>query len=124
MESDSTPATRAPRNTRRHRRVTLRILVDYQAHGRIHCDYATTLGAGGMFLGTELSLERGDPITVRFRIPGGQMLHEITGHVTWSHAARADLWNATQSSGVGLQFDDPEATARLARELEDYAAAV
>ena len=39
---------RTPKNTRKHRRATVRFLVDYHARGDIHCDYATTLGAGGI----------------------------------------------------------------------------
>jgi uncharacterized protein (TIGR02266 family) len=101
--------------------MTVRILVDYQAQGGIHCDYATTLGAGGMFLQTELDLVRGDLVKVRFRIPGGETLHELEARVTWSHSAREKPDGSLQTPGVGLQFTDPTLTAPLARELEDYA---
>lgn len=114
-------ARRTPRNTRKHRRMTVRILVDYQAQGGIHCDYATTLGAGGMFLQTELDLVRGDLVKVRFRIPGGEALHELEARVTWSHSAREEPDGSLRTPGVGLQFTDPTLTAPLARELEDYA---
>jgi len=114
--------TRAPKNTRRHRRMTVRILVDYQADGGIHCDYATTLGAGGMFLRTSLPLERGDDVKLRFRIPGGATLHEIGAKVTWAYFSKAG--EEKRTPGVGLQFTDAAAIARLARELEDYAATV
>jgi len=114
--------TRSQKNTRRHRRMTVRILVDYQTQDGIHCDYATTLGAGGMFLRTTLPLERGDCVNLRFRIPGGAMLHEIEARVTWSRFSKAG--EATRTPGVGLQFSDAEAIARIARELEDYAATV
>lgn len=114
--------TRTPKNTRRHRRMTVRILVDYRADGGIHYDYATTLGAGGMFLRTTLPLERGDDVKLRFRIPGGAILHEIEATVTWSYFSKAGA--ATRTPGVGLQFSDAAAISRLARELEDYAATV
>ncbi len=112
---------RSPRNTRQHRRMTVRILVDYQTRMGIRCDYATTLGAGGMFLQTELPLSRGDVVRVRFRIPGGETLHELEARVKWSQEARKDPEGQTRSPGVGLQFLDPSATATLARELDDYA---
>jgi uncharacterized protein (TIGR02266 family) len=112
---------RTPKNTRKHRRMTVRFLVDYQARGGIHCDYATTLGAGGMFLQTELPLRRGDSVKVRFRIPGGDMLHELEARVTWAHEARSTPGGNAHLPGVGLQFTDPTATVELARELEDYA---
>jgi uncharacterized protein (TIGR02266 family) len=111
---------RSPKNTRKHRRVTVRILVDYQAHGGIHCDYATTLGAGGMFLQTELPMRRGDRVKVRFRVPGGEALHELEARVTWCHEARTQR-DASRSPGVGLQFTDPARTVALARELDDFA---
>jgi uncharacterized protein (TIGR02266 family) len=104
--------------------MTVRILVDYQARGGIHCDYATTLGAGGMFLQTELAMVRGEPVKVRFRIPGGELLHELEARVTWSHVAKPESGEAQRTPGVGLQFTNPAATAALARELEDYAATV
>ena len=109
-----------PKNTRKHRRTTVRILVDYQARGGIHCDYATTLGAGGMFLQTEIEMARGEIVKVRFRIPGGDELHELEARVTWYHAARAESDGSVRSPGVGLQFTDQSLTATLARELEDY----
>lgn len=113
---------RTPKNTRKYRRTTVRILVDYQALGQIHCDYATTLGAGGMFLQTELELRRGDIVKVRFRVPGGELLHEFESSVTWSQTKPSRPDSATHVPGVGLQFKDSAAIAALARELEDYAA--
>jgi uncharacterized protein (TIGR02266 family) len=109
-----------PKNTRKHRRMTVRMLVDYQAMGGIHCDYATTLGAGGMFLQTELPLRRGDLVKVRFRVPGSELLHDLQARVTWHHEARSEPGGEVRTPGVGLQFVDQNATAELARELEDY----
>ena len=113
---------RTPRNTRAHRRTTVRILVDYQALGGIYCDYATTLGAGGMFLQTDLVMSRGDIVKVRFRIPGGEVLHELEARVTWYHAPKEEPNGNLRSPGVGLQFTNPSKTATLARELDDFAA--
>lgn len=111
---------RTPKNTRKYRRMTVRMLVDYQAKGGIHCDYATTLGAGGMFLQTELPLRRGDLVKVRFRVPGSEQLHDLQARVTWHHEARNEPGGEVRTPGVGLQFTDQNATAALARELEDY----
>jgi uncharacterized protein (TIGR02266 family) len=112
---------RSPKNSRKHRRMTVRILVDYQALGGIHCDYATTLGAGGMLLQTDLDLSRGDIVKVRFRVPGGEELFELEARVTWTHAGRRETDGSVRAPGVGLQFTDPSATSNLARELDDYA---
>lgn len=112
---------RTPRNTRKYRRMTVRMLVDYQALGGLHCDYATTLGAGGMFLQTELGLTRGDVVKVRFRVPGGETLHAFEARVTWHQTAEGGSTGGERMPGVGLQFLDQKAIAALARELEDYA---
>jgi Tfp pilus assembly protein PilZ len=113
---------RTPKNTRKYRRATIRILVDYHAQGGIHCDYATTLGAGGMFLQTDLVMARGDAVKVRFRIPEGELLHELEALVTWHYGAETEPDGNVRTPGVGLQFNDSEAMAALARELEDFCA--
>ncbi len=69
---------------------------------------------------TELSLERGDLVKVRFRVPGNETLHELSARVTWHHEAHTDENGELRTPGVGLQFTDQTATAELARELEDY----
>lgn len=112
---------RAPKDTRNYRRATVRILVDYQAQGGIHCDYATTLGAGGMFLETDLLMARGDAVKVRFRLPNGELLHELEARVTWSRTSKGQQNDDLRTLGVGLQFvDSPDRTADLARELEEH----
>ena len=75
-------ARRTPKSTRKHRRTTVRLLVDYHAQGGIHCNYATTLGAGGMFLQTNLVLTPGEIVKLRFRVPDGDLLHELEALVT------------------------------------------
>ena len=114
-------AQRTAKNARKHRRVTVRILVGYQARGAIHGGYATTLGAGGMFLETELVMNRGECAKVRFRIPGGEKLHEFEARVTWYHAAKQEPGGNLRTPGVGLQFSDPTRISQLARELQDFA---
>ena len=66
---------------RKHRRRTVRILVDYSSPAGVQCEYATTLGAGGLFIESEEPLPRGTPLKVRFRLPGGEGVHEIDGNV-------------------------------------------
>ena len=113
-------ARRTPKSTRKHRRTTVRLLVDYHAQGGIHCNYATTLGAGGMFLQTNLVLTPGEIVKLRFRVPDGDLLHELEALVTWYHAAREEVDGSIRTPGVGLQFVDQTLTAPLARELENF----
>jgi hypothetical protein len=65
------------RRHRRFRRQLVRVLVDYYAGGEPHCEYATTLGAGGLFIETDAPLAPGSLLCVRFRLPGGSGLHSI-----------------------------------------------
>ena len=109
---------RSPEETRRYRRQTIRVLVDYRTPEGLHCDYATTLGAGGMFLSTTESLTKGDVLKLRFRLPGYDTLHELEGRVVWMRAAKPG--EPLGAHGAGVQFVDTQATAALARELEDY----
>jgi uncharacterized protein (TIGR02266 family) len=106
---------------RRFRRRTVRLLVDFVAGAGVRCEYATTLGAGGLFIETEEPLPPGTPLKVRFRLPGADRLHEIEARVAWRQAASAD---ATRAPGMGVEFTDAVATATLARELETFGAPV
>jgi uncharacterized protein (TIGR02266 family) len=112
-------AERTNHDTRRYRRQTLRVLVDYVTDKGVCCDYATTLGAGGMFLETDEPLKPGDTIKARFKLPRGEQIHEVEGRVVWCRAAGAAN-QSNASGGMGIKFLDQESIARLARELEDY----
>ncbi len=112
-------ARRTNENTRRFRRQTLRVLVDYSTENGVCCDYATTLGAGGMFLETHEELTRGASIKTRFKLTGSDILHEIEGRVVWFRPA-AQSGEPVRAGGAGIRFTDAEAVSRLGRELEDY----
>ena len=107
---------RSTENTRRYRRQTVRIMVDYQSHGGVRCDYATTLGAGGLFIATEDPLVVGTVIKTRFRLADGGSPHEIEGHVVWTLGEDSGSY----TPGMAIQFDDRMASAQLARELGDF----
>lgn len=100
---------------RRFPRVTTRVLVDYVARGQLRRDYATTLGAGGLFVSTDEPLAAGEETRVRFRVPGVERLVEVTARVVWSRgpndAGRGD-------AGMGLAFTDAAVASKLARDLE------
>lgn len=110
---------RTTEDTRRFRRKTMRILVDYICDEGVRCDYATTLGAGGIFLETESPVPVGSQVKLRFRLPASEELHEIEGRVCWIHLQTG---SAGHSPGIGIQFTSSTATANLARELEDLEA--
>lgn len=107
---------RGAHGARRFRRRTLRVLVDCVAPDAILCEYATTLGAGGLFLETEHPLPSGTRLRLRFRLPGGRQLHQLEGQVVWRQEAARD--GTARTPGVGIEFVDPAATADLGRELD------
>jgi len=94
----------------------MRVLVDYPGPEGMRCEYATTLGAGGLFIESDEPLPAGSLVKVRFRLPGREPLHEIEGRVVWAHGAGRDP--AGKSPGMGVAFLDAQATAELARSLE------
>ncbi len=104
-------------NTRQFRRRPMRFLVDYNSNDGVRCDYATTIGAGGMFIETEASLPVGSTPKMRFRLPDHETLHDIEGRVCWASDDAAT--QADQAPGLGVQFSDCENAALLSRELED-----
>ena len=108
-------ASNDPRARRRFRRRTVRVLVDYATPDGARYEYATTLGAGGLFIQTDAPLARGQSLTLRFRLEPDAPLHEIPGRVKWVHDAGS---GATRAPGMGIEFTDPAATATLARELD------
>lgn len=103
-------------NHRRHRRQTVRVLVDYRSDQGVHCDYATTLGAGGLFIECEQPLAVGTILKLRFRLPHSEDLHDLEGRVTWNRDSKAG--DRSVAPGMGVQFTQPGATAPLARELD------
>ncbi len=109
-------ATRGSHGARRYRRRTVRVLVDCVAPDAILCEYATTLGAGGLFLETEHPFATGARLKLRFRLPGGGRIYELEGRVVWRQQAGGP--GAARAPGIGIEFADPAATAELARELD------
>ena len=113
-----------PRNaidsSRRFRRRTVRILVDYMGPDGVRCDYATTLGAGGLFIETEEPLRADALVKLRFRLSDEADLHEIQGRVVWGR--RLEEGGRPHAPGMGIQFTDSVGCSALARELEDFSA--
>jgi uncharacterized protein (TIGR02266 family) len=103
------------RPRRRYRRRTVRVLVDYATASGPHCDLATTLGAGGLFIESDDPPREGSMLKLRFRLPGSEAVHEIEGRVVWTRRPRA---GDAHAAGMGIEFSDPLASAKLAQELK------
>jgi uncharacterized protein (TIGR02266 family) len=105
-------ASEAP-STRRFRRRTVRIAVRFAVHAEEREATATTLGAGGLFVQTDRPLPRGTRLVVRFSLPGGSEAFELTARVVFAQEP-----GASGSAGMGLEFTDAHAVARVAHALE------
>ncbi len=100
--------------------MTLRVMVDYQATDGVRCEYATTLGAGGLFIETDRPLASGTPLRVRFRLGGSDRTHEIDGRVAWTQPPGA-AGASVRTPGMGIEFTDSAASSVLARDLDGIA---
>jgi uncharacterized protein (TIGR02266 family) len=101
---------------RRFRRRVVRVMVEYISAAGLCRDFATTLGAGGMFIETDEPLHPGARLKLRFQLPGGSDAHDVEGFVAW---ARRPAHGIAGSAGMGIEFRDRAANARIARALED-----
>jgi uncharacterized protein (TIGR02266 family) len=113
----------ALREQRRYRRLTVRLEVSWlvEDDGRVGAAVATTLGAGGLFIASEAPLAPGTRLRVRLRLPGCDDTHELAGRVVWANTPSTP-GVPPSGYGMGISFSDRHAQARLARDLERYAA--
>lgn len=109
-----------PKQTRRYRRRTVRVQVEYDACDGPQRAVATTLGAGGMFIATEEPLVEHTRLKLRFQLATRGRMHEVEGHVVWANHPGE---GPPHSRGMGIAFDDPAARSALAKELEGLPAA-
>jgi len=106
----------ADRSKRRYRRRTVRITVEYLSDTGLHCERATTLGAGGLFIETESPVAAGSLLKLRFQLSETGARHEIEGRVIWS---RGVGFSDVGSTGMGIEFLNRTAANALAVELEN-----
>jgi uncharacterized protein (TIGR02266 family) len=109
---------RAASGPRRFRRLAVRVLVDYRGPAGVRCDYATTLGGGGLFIESEDPLPEGTGLALRLRLPRGGTLHELEGRVVWCHRPGPG-GDASRPPGMGVALARTPSSARLAREIEE-----
>jgi uncharacterized protein (TIGR02266 family) len=100
---------------RRYRRLTVRVMVEYESDDGRRCDPATTLGAGGLFIATESPLAEGTRLQLCFRLPDAEERWKIEGKVVWAQGREAA---GTHACGMGIEFSDRSVVTHLARALE------
>ncbi len=107
----------ANRPTRRYRRRTVRVDVEYEAPDGPRVDPATTLGAGGLFIETEDPLDEGSEVKLCFALSAGGQRFEIEGRVVWCRRPADPHGHA---NGMGIEFSDRENAIAFALELERF----
>ena len=95
--------------SRRYRRRTIRILVEYLCDSGPRTETATTLGAGGLFIESDNPPSEGSVLKVRFKVSPTGHSHEIEGCVAWS---RGISTGHVGTPGMGIEFDDLTDEAR------------
>jgi len=107
-----------PRRTlpsRRWRRRTASLDVDYVSSEGRSSARATTLGGGGLFVRTDAPLAEESILRVRLRLPDSLAVHVMAARVAWIVHPRDA---GPQVAGMGIAFTDPQQIAALARDLE------
>jgi Tfp pilus assembly protein PilZ len=82
--------------------------------------FLVDLALSGAFVECGDVLEVGEPVGVRFRLPGNEIPIDARGRVAWRH--RAGSTPGTLPTGVGVEFQElaAPARARLREYLEQY----
>ncbi len=101
--------------TRRYRRRTLRIAVEYHSRSGTCSETATTLGAGGLFIESDTPPSEGSLLKLRFQVSAAGAHHELEGRVVWSRGISA---GHAGTPGMGIEFTDRRAIKLLAQELD------
>ncbi len=82
------------------RRIRTAIHTEFEAGPVSGSGHIKNLGFGGLFVSTEEIPERGDPIKLRFRLPGGDSVW-LSGLVWWTTNDRSHTGG--RWSGFGLR---------------------
>ena len=103
---------------RKHPRVMLRALVDYESTDTYLYDYSTDLSEGGIFIETEKSLPEGTALTLRFTLPNVDRVFEVKASVAWMNRGRSKQL----PPGMGVRFESMDEADRKA--ITDYISSV
>jgi Tfp pilus assembly protein PilZ len=84
--------------------------------------FLVDLGVQGAFAERESALPVGEPVTLRFYLPGNEIPLAVGCRVAWWHPPGAPLVSKALPAGIGLEFVEwsAEDEARLRRYLEAY----
>ena len=93
---------------RRHRRVPVRVVIDYETADAFFTDYALNLSLGGIFICTDDLLPVGTRLRIHFSIPEHERFIDGWGKVARVQEARGP----DHPAGVGIALEKLDDTAR------------
>jgi type IV pilus assembly protein PilZ len=99
---------------RKHVRILVRVLVDFESPDTYLYDYSSNLSEGGIFVETDTPHPIGTTLTLRFTLPGVDRVFEAKGEVKWQNnlGEKGNLPVPDLGRGMGIQFADMEDSDR------------
>ena len=83
-------------------RLTIYIGSDQQ---KLMTNYSVNMSTGGVFIETENILPVDTPLSIKFKLPGNDIIITCKARVAWTNE-RGDLKKNSFSPGMGIQFLD------------------
>jgi type IV pilus assembly protein PilZ len=99
---------------RKHPRIFLRALVDYESQDTFIYDYSKDLSQGGIFIQTDKPLKINDVIELKFSLPDIAKVFNVKGEVKWTNTEEGE----GLMKGMGIEFKDMSAEDR--KMLQEY----
>lgn len=95
---------------RRHRRVPVSVLIDYETADEFFHDHALNLSLGGVFIRTHQVLQVAPRLKIHFSFPEHEDFKD-----GWGTVVRADRSaDPDEPAGMGIAFDELDERARSA----------
>ena len=91
---------------RKHPRVLLRALVDYESEDTFLYDYSKDLSQGGLFIQTDKPLKVNETIDLKFSLPDIAKVFEVKGQVRWVNPE--SVGGLMKGMGIAFQELSPE----------------
>ncbi len=87
---------------RKHPRVLIRAMVDYESQDTFLYDYSQNLSEGGLFINTKNPLSVGEVLDLKFSLPDVEKVFQVKGEVRWVIEDEKD----GLMRGMGIAFKD------------------
>ncbi len=90
---------------RKHVRILVRVLVDFESPDTYLYDYSSNLSEGGIFIETDTPSPVGTELTLRFTLPGLDRVFEAKSVIRWLNQAGENGNHPVPSLGPGMGIE-------------------